>query len=125
MFPLWHFTNIFLIVRYEFICKTFQGNQHCRCSAVRGKNSSLGEIFSQLSSKGIPVPDGFATTASAFEEFLIHNLLHSRLYDLMQQLDKKNYSNLKEKGSKARKLMLDAELLKNFQSTIVHAYKEL
>jgi len=94
-------------------------------AAVGGKNSSLGEIFSQLSSKGIPVPDGFATTASAFEEFLIHNLLHSRLYDLMQQLDKKNYSNLKEKGSKARKLMLDAELLKNFQSTIVHAYKEL
>lgn len=94
-------------------------------AAVGGKNSSLGEILSQLSSKGIPVPDGFATTAGAFEEFLIHNSLHSPLYDLMQQLDKKNYSNLRETGSKARKLMLDAELPKNFQLAIVHAYKEL
>lgn len=94
-------------------------------ATVGGKNSSLGEIFSQLSSKGIPVPDGFATTAIAFEEFLIHNSLHSRLYDLMQQLDRKNYSNLRETGSKARKLMLDAELPKNFQLAIVHAYKQL
>ncbi len=94
-------------------------------AAVGGKNSSLGEIFSKLSSKGIPVPDGFATTAFAFEEFLSHNLLHSRLFDLIQQLDKKNYSNLRDTGSKARKLMLDAELPKNFQLAIVHAYKEL
>ena len=28
-------------------------------AAVGGKNSSLGEMFSKLSSKGIPVPDGF------------------------------------------------------------------
>jgi pyruvate,water dikinase len=40
---------------------------------VGGKNSSLGEMFSNLSSKGIAVPDGFATTAYAFEEFLTQN----------------------------------------------------
>ncbi|MGZ8558932.1 MAG: phosphoenolpyruvate synthase [Chitinophagaceae bacterium] len=94
-------------------------------AAVGGKNSSLGEMFSKLSSKGIPVPDGFATTAFAFEEFLSHNLLQSRLYDLMQQLDKKNYSNLKETGLKARKLLMDAGLPKNLQLAVVHAYKEL
>jgi pyruvate, water dikinase len=94
-------------------------------AAVGGKNSSLGEMFSKLSVKGIPVPNGFATTAFAFEEFLTHNALHSPLYDLMLQLDKKNYFNLKETGAKARKLMLDAELPKNLQLAIVHAYKEL
>lgn len=92
---------------------------------VGGKNSSLGEMFSRLSSKGITVPDGFATTADAFEEFLADNSLHSRLGDLMQQLDKKSYSNLRELGAKARKLMLDAELPKDFQLAIAHAYKEL
>ena len=35
---------------------------------VGGKNSSLGEMVSTLSREGIKVPDGFATTALAFEE---------------------------------------------------------
>ncbi|MDD3530496.1 MAG: PEP/pyruvate-binding domain-containing protein, partial [Gallionellaceae bacterium] len=37
---------------------------------VGGKNASLGEMLSNLSSKGVRVPDGFATTADAFREFL-------------------------------------------------------
>jgi pyruvate,water dikinase len=94
-------------------------------AAVGGKNSSLGEMFSRLSSKGIPVPDGFATTAFAFEEFLSHNALHAQLNDLMLQLDKTNYRNLKETGAKARQIMLDAELPKNLQTAIVDAYKKL
>ncbi|MGZ8518361.1 MAG: phosphoenolpyruvate synthase [Chitinophagaceae bacterium] len=94
-------------------------------ATVGGKNSSLGEMFSTLSSKGIPVPDGFATTATAFEEFLVHNALHARLSGLMQQLDRVNFSNLKEKGAKARKLLLDAELPQNLRLAVVQAYKEL
>jgi pyruvate,water dikinase len=31
---------------------------------VGGKNSSLGEMTTQLSQHGIPVPPGFATTSS-------------------------------------------------------------
>lgn len=93
--------------------------------AVGGKNASLGEMFSKLSFKGIPVPDGFATTAFAFEEFLSHNKLHSPLYDLLLRLDRKSYSNLKETGAAARKLLLDAELPPNLQLAIAHSYKEL
>ena len=37
---------------------------------VGGKNASLGELLSQLTSAGIRVPDGFATTAEAFRLFL-------------------------------------------------------
>ena len=40
---------------------------------VGGKNASLGEMISQLSGVGVRVPDGFATTADAFREFL-HSL---------------------------------------------------
>ena len=36
---------------------------------VGGKNASLGEMISGLSSQGIQVPGGFATTAEAFESF--------------------------------------------------------
>ncbi|MGE5107286.1 MAG: phosphoenolpyruvate synthase, partial [Sphingobacteriales bacterium] len=78
-----------------------------------------------LSSKGIPVPDGFATTAFAFSEFLAQNSLQFPLSNLMLQLDRKNYSNLKETGANARKLLLNAELPKKLQLAVVHAYKEL
>jgi len=94
-------------------------------ASVGGKNASLGEMISKLSAGGIAVPDGFATTAFAFGEFLTANSLHSVLYELLLQLDKKNYSNLNEVGAKARKLLLDAELPKSVQLAIIQAYKEL
>jgi pyruvate, water dikinase len=109
----------------DIYIKKFKDISIADIAAVGGKNSSLGEMFSKLSLKGIQVPNGFATTAFAFEEFLTHNALHSPLYDLMMQLDKKKYSNLKETGAKARQLLLAAELPKNLQLAIVHAYKEL
>jgi pyruvate,water dikinase len=92
---------------------------------VGGKNSSLGEMFSNLSSKGISVPNGFATTAYAFEEFLTQNALHAKLDELMHQLDRNHFANLNETGAKARELILAGELSENFQSSIIHAYKEL
>lgn len=94
-------------------------------AAVGGKNSSLGEMITKLSAKGIPVPDGFATTAFAFEQFLTANSLQPQLYGLMQELDRTTYSNLKELGEKARRLLLSAEIPKDLQLAIVTGYKEL
>ena len=37
---------------------------------VGGKNASLGEMISNLSSSGVQVPGGFATTAQAYRDFL-------------------------------------------------------
>ena len=37
---------------------------------VGGKNASLGEMFRELSSKGVKVPDGFAITAAGYWHFL-------------------------------------------------------
>jgi len=90
---------------------------------VGGKNSSLGEMFSKLTSVGISVPDGFATTAYAFEEFLTQNSLHTKLDDLMSELDRNNYENLHETGAKARALMLAGEFSQKLQSSILQAYK--
>lgn len=92
---------------------------------VGGKNASLGEMFSNLSAKGISVPDGFATTAAAFSGFLAHNKLIEPLQNLLQQLDRTNFSNLQQTGAAAREIMLKGELPKDFQSAIIKAYKEL
>jgi len=40
---------------------------------VGGKNGSLGEMFSQLGQKGVPVPNGFITTSAAFWRYLKFN----------------------------------------------------
>jgi pyruvate, water dikinase len=92
---------------------------------VGGKNSSLGEMFSKLSAKGIKVPDGFATTSHAFWHFLDYNSIRQPLQQLMQQLDKKIFTNLKEIGSNARKLIMDVWLPDELEDEIVTAYKEL
>jgi pyruvate,water dikinase len=92
---------------------------------VGGKNASLGEMYSKLSVTGIAVPNGFATTAYAFEEFLSQNNLHVPLQELMRQLDRKIFYNLKETGSKARKLLMDAALQKDFELAVISAYKNL
>src|SRR6266516_1579782 len=92
---------------------------------VGGKNASLGEMFSRLSSKGIRIPDGFATTALAFRNFLEHNRLINPLQQVLEQLDKKNFSNLKEVGAKARKMISAAKMPGDLQKAIADAYKKL
>ena len=42
---------------------------------VGGKNASLGEMISNLTTKNIRVPNGFATTAHAFKDFLEYLML--------------------------------------------------
>src|SRR5579871_3972587 len=93
--------------------------------AVGGKNASLGEMFTQLSSKGIKVPDGFATTATSFWDFIDYNEARYALRDIIKQLDNKNFSNLKEIGKQARVLILNAKMPKKLSDEIIGAYKEL
>ena len=48
-------------------------------ATVGGKNSSLGEMISQLAATGVRVPGGFATTAHAFRQFLAHSGLTDKI----------------------------------------------
>ena len=93
--------------------------------SVGGKNASLGEMFSKLATKGISVPDGFATTAAAFQDFLKYNSLTPQLNELMKQLDKNKYVNLRETGLKARKLLLNTHLPEELGEAIIGGYKRL
>ena len=94
-------------------------------NAVGGKNASLGEMYSRLTPKGIVVPNGFATTSQAFDDFLTLNKLHQPLQQLVDALDRKNYANLRETGAAARALILSGQLPKKLQDDIREAYREL
>ena len=54
---------------------------------VGGKNASLGEMISGLANQGVSVPNGFATTADAFRDFISSNNLDKRINDALNALD--------------------------------------
>jgi pyruvate,water dikinase len=83
-------------------------------ATVGGKNASLGELISQLAASGVRVPGGFATTAAAFDEFLVHNRLVDRIGAALAGIDVNDVQALARAGAEIRgwveKAALPAEL---------------
>lgn len=46
---------------------------------VGGKNASLGEMLRGLKGAGIQVPDGFATTAEGYRQYIQENSLQEKI----------------------------------------------
>lgn len=94
-------------------------------SLVGGKNASLGEMLQQLSSKGINVPDGFATTAHAYRYFIEIAGLGKKLRRLFAELDVEDILNLRQVGKQARSLILQTSFPDELQEAIVQSYQSL
>ncbi len=92
---------------------------------VGGKNASLGEMYSKLTSKGLPVPNGFALTAEVYWRFLKENKIDKKIKEVLKGLDVKNVHALSLAGAKVRKLVLGANFPKDIADEIKKAYKEL
>ena len=54
---------------------------------VGGKNASLGEMLSNLTEVGIRVPNGFATTAAAYRDFIHQEGLYGRILETLKGLN--------------------------------------
>jgi pyruvate,water dikinase len=91
---------------------------------VGGKNSSLGEMTQALRGAGIRLPEGFATTAEAYREFVAANELEADIRGALSELDEKRAS-LAETGAKIRKLILGGALPEPIAEAIRTAYMEL
>jgi pyruvate,water dikinase len=92
---------------------------------VGGKNASLGEMYTQLTSKGVGIPNGFATTSYAFWEFLKDNKIEKPLKELLTKLDRKHFSNLETIGQQARDLILTGSFSTAFTEDIKKSYINL
>ncbi len=92
---------------------------------VGGKNASLGEMYSQLTKKGLRIPNGFATTAESYNYFLESTGLKDKIRGILKDLDTKNVSDLMKRGAAIRKLIIATEMPRDFQAAIVKAYREL
>ncbi|QDV51922.1 phosphoenolpyruvate synthase [Gimesia fumaroli] len=93
--------------------------------AVGGKNASLGEMYCNLNSKGISVPNGFATTASAYRLFMSETGLDQQIREILQDLDTSDITNLQEHGLKVRHAILSAEIPEVIREEIQQAYRSL
>ena len=88
---------------------------------VVGKNASLGEMISNLTSLGIKVPDGFATTAEAYREFLAYQGLDDKINAMLDELDVDDVSALVEAGGTIRELVMAAPLPESLENDIRQA----
>lgn len=92
---------------------------------VGGKNSSLGEMISQLADAGVRVPGGFATTAHAFREFLKANNLVERINQKLDQLNVDDVRALAQAGAEIRKWVVEAPLPKQLEDEIRASYAHM
>jgi pyruvate,water dikinase len=91
---------------------------------VGGKNASLGEMLRTLKKEGIEVPDGFATTAQAYFEFVEHNRLGEKIESAMHKLGS-GQAPLEQVGKEIRDAFLSGEFSEAFKDEVRKAYKEL
>ncbi|MBP0634127.1 phosphoenolpyruvate synthase [Cupriavidus sp. AcVe19-6a] len=89
---------------------------------VGGKNSSLGEMISQLAEAGVRVPGGFATTALAFRDFLAHNNLTERISQRLKTLDVDDVKALAEAGAEIRDWVATAPFQPRLEQEIREFY---
>lgn len=94
-------------------------------SIVGGKNASLGEMYGHLTKKGVKIPNGFATTASAYHYFLDSTGLKDKIKAILKGLDTKNVKDLMKRGEAIRKLIIATEMPMDFKEAILKSYREL
>lgn len=92
---------------------------------VGGKNASLGEMIQNLSSSDINVPNGFATTADAFWEFLDQSGLKDKINNALSELDVEDVKALTSLGAKIRQWVVDTPFTEGFETSIREAYQQM
>ncbi len=92
---------------------------------VGGKNASLGEMYRNLTSHGVSVPNGFAVTAEAYKHLLKESGIEDAIRKVLDGLDTHNIADLKKKGKAIREIILQAKFPEDLEKEIIIAYNDL
>ncbi len=92
---------------------------------VGGKNASLGEMITNLSSLGVSVPNGFATTSEAFNLFLDQSGVNQRIYDLLDKTNIDDVDELAKAGKQIRQWIVETPFTPQLEQAIHEAYNQL
>ena len=94
-------------------------------ATVGGKNASLGEMRRALTPLGIRIPDGFATTADAYRDFLRAGDLERVIRGSLADIDIGDIDALQAAGTRLRSAMLAAPLPPALIDAIRDGYQRL
>ena len=105
--------------------KNFKELRMTDVEEVGGKNASLGEMISQLSTAGVRVPGGFATTAEAYRAFLAHNGLSEKINARLSSLDVDDVDALLKTGAEIRQWVVETPFPQQLEKEIAVHYAAL
>ena len=92
---------------------------------VGGKNASLGEMITNLSDLGVSVPNGFATTSQAFNDFLDQSGVNHRIHELLDKTDVDDIGQLTQAGMQIRQWIIETPFQPELEKSIREAYQQL
>ncbi|MFA5134256.1 MAG: phosphoenolpyruvate synthase [Patescibacteria group bacterium] len=92
---------------------------------VGGKNASLGEMYRNLTKKGVSIPNGYAVTAAAYFYILDKAGIRDDVKRVLKDLNTHNLRNLQERGRKVRHLILTAKFPADLEQEIIANYRKL
>jgi pyruvate,water dikinase len=92
---------------------------------VGGKNASLGEMYTQLTQKGINIPNGFATTADAYKYFLSYNGIDKKIAEIFAKIDLNKLEDVQKAGKLCRNLTMKSKFPDDLRREIIEAYEKL
>ncbi|NBB74233.1 MAG: phosphoenolpyruvate synthase [Bacteroidetes bacterium] len=112
------------IVQEQGYIRRFEELSNDDVAVVGGKNASLGEMIGALKEAGVRVPDGFATTADAYRDFLEANELEEPLRQALARFHDGEQS-LSETGAAIRKHIQGGTVPEALAKAIREAYQTL
>ena len=89
---------------------------------VGGKNASIGEMLRALTRLGVRVPQGFATTAAAYREFLQQGGLDERIAAELANLDIEDVTALAASGARIRQWIMDTPLVAQLERAVLERW---
>jgi len=92
---------------------------------VGGKNASLGEMYQNLYSEGVKVPNGFAVTADAYKYVLDYNGVWDRLKQELDSINIDDVASLQKHGKNCRDIIYNCNLPQDLQQDILKGYERL
>ncbi len=92
---------------------------------VGGKNASLGELIGNLSRLEVRVPDGFATTAAAYRDFLEQDGLYDRIHALLDKLNVDDVPALTRTGAEIRQMVMDTPFPAPLRDAVSSAWETM
>ena len=92
---------------------------------VGGKSANLGEMYQELTSLGVKVPNGFAVTAGAYKYVLDSNNLVEKFHNLLDNLKPDNVDELQRVGAECRRLIQESKIPDDLRAEIIEGYNEL